>query len=63
MTQGRIWYRMKTITVTVRTNMVGSETTDSFEVEDNTSDKEIEDMAFTTAMEMVEWNYTTDEGI
>lgn len=51
---------MKTIKVHVSTNRVGSECSDEFEVEDDTTEKEIEEMAKDAMFNMIEWNYDVE---
>lgn len=48
---------MKRVTVRVSTNRVGSECKDSFEVEDDATEEEIEEMAKDAMFSMIEWNW------
>lgn len=48
---------MKTVTVHVSTNKVGSKCSDEIEVEDDATDDEIEEAAKEVMFNMIEWNY------
>ena len=48
---------MRKFKVTIETNLVGSECEDFIEVDDNATEKEIEEEAYQCAMNMCEWNY------
>ena len=48
---------MKTIVVSIQTNIVGSRCEDEFEIEDNATDEEIEDAAKDIVWNMAEWNW------
>lgn len=50
---------MKKIKVTVRTNRVGSDTTRTFEIENNATEEEINEIAWETAVDMI--NFTWEE--
>lgn len=52
---------MKTIIVKVSTGMVGCQRQDSFEVEDDTTEEEVEDMAREVMFNMINWTYYTKE--
>lgn len=48
---------MKTIRVSVGTNRVGSTTTREFEVDDNATEEEINELAWETAMDMIDFTW------
>ena len=48
---------MKTIEVTVTSGFVGCRKTESFEVDDDVSDEEIEEMAQEVMFNMIEWSW------
>ncbi len=52
---------MQRITVTVRTNKVGSKCETWIEVEDDAEDAEIEELARDAMYEMIEWNWRKDD--
>lgn len=49
--------KMKTIEVTARTNRVGSNVSDTFEIEANASDTEIDAAAREVMYSLIEWSY------
>lgn len=51
---------MKTIKGYISTNKVGSESKFEFEVEDNATPEEIEELAREAAFERIDWSYTVD---
>lgn len=48
---------MKTVKVWIATRKVGSQCETSFEIEDDATDKEIEEIAQECVWEMAEWNW------
>lgn len=51
---------MKTITGYIKTNKVGSTCEFDFEVDDDATDEDIEQMAQEAAFNLVEWDYKID---
>lgn len=54
-------HSMQKIRVSIRTQKVGSECTDHFEIEDDATDDEIEDAAKEVIWNMAEWNWERAE--
>lgn len=52
---------MKKVKVWVSTKKVGSRCDDSFEIEDNATEEEIEELAEEVMWEMVDWNWSVEE--
>ena len=48
---------MKKIKVSVGTNRVGSTVTREFEIEDNATEEEINEIAWETAMDMIDYGW------
>ena len=49
---------MKTIKVTVTTGFVGAKREDTFEIDDDATDEEIEDTAQEAMFNMIEWSWS-----
>jgi len=49
------------ISVSIRTNKVGSECVDEFDIDANTPEHEIEECAREAAFQMIEWDYEAVE--
>lgn len=52
---------MKKVKVHVRTDKIGSECWDEFEIEDDVSDSEMEFQARECMFNMIEWNYIVQD--
>lgn len=51
---------MRKFTVTIRTNKIGSDCVDEFEVEDDATYDEIEEIARDVAFEKIDWYFVED---
>lgn len=52
---------MKRVTGSIATNLVGSRCHFEFEIEDDATPAEIEEMARDAAFDLVDWGYTVEE--
>lgn len=52
---------MKTVQGYIQTNKIGSECQFEFDVEDDATEEEIEEMAKDAAFQHIEWSYTVED--